>query len=218
VYEDSDAIAMLLSFNGTVEPAVSWNSTSWAALASDLARLHSAEIPEATGWGNDDAERFRHLRVPNIAMIEDFWRDDLTGTLDAILASREALEREILHTGTCFLHGDCHTENILHDAHGLVWIDWQGTRIGNPALELAFLHARVTPNGAQVPAWFLGSYCKEREIEFEQIRRSVIAAELSIFVFEWPPYAVFDTPDGTSRVRRRTRYLAEQWLNLDAGT
>jgi aminoglycoside phosphotransferase (APT) family kinase protein len=214
VYEERNMIALLLSRHGSVEPALSWDPPMWRALATDLAHLHDTTPAEARNWSVEDEARFRPLRNPDIAMVEDFWRDDLAGTLDAILASREALEREILHAGMCFLHGDCHTENILREGDDLVWIDWQGTRMGNPALELAFLHARVTPSGAQVPAWFLDAYCSGREIELEQIRRSVIAAELSIFVFEWPPYTLFDTQDGTSRVRRRTRYLAEQWLNL----
>ncbi len=218
VYEESDAIAMLLSFHGAAEPATSWNRTSWHALATDLAHLHRTVLPEATGWEKDDAERFRPLRAPDIAMIEDFWRDDLGLALDAIVDSRDALEREILQAGTCFLHGDCHTDNILREPDGLVWIDWQSTRIGNPAMELGFLSARVTPSGVEVPEWFLRSYCKERQIEPERMRQLVIAAELSIFVFEWPPYTVFDTPEGTLHVRRRTQYLAEQWLDMVSAT
>lgn len=218
VYEDSDAIGMLLSFHSTVESATRWNRTSWQALATDLAHLHSTVLPEVTSWVKDDEDRFHPLRAPSdIAMIEKFWRDYLASALDAILDSRDELEREILQAGTSFLHGDCHTDNILRESRGLVWIDWQSTRVGNPAMELAFLSARVTPSGVQVPARFLTTYCSEREIELEQIRRSVIAAELSIFIFEWPPYAVFDTPDGTSRVRHRTRYLAEQWLDMVSG-
>jgi len=142
------------------------------------------------------------------------WRDDLTSLLDAIIESRELLEQVVLQAGECFVHGDCHTENILHENDALVWIDWQSTRIGNPAMELAFLNVRATPSGVRIPPVMLATYCSEREIDLARIRRSVIAAEISIFIFEWPPYAKFNSPAGIRRVRQRTRYLAEQWFEI----
>ena len=147
-------------------------------------------------------------------VVDGFWRRDLASSLDAIIESRELLEQEILQTGECFVHGDCHTENILYENGALVWIDWQSARRGNPAMELAFLEARATPSGARIPPDLLVTYCSERGINLERMRRSVIAAELGIFIFEWPPYAVFDTPAGTRRVRHRTRDLAGRWLAI----
>ncbi|CAA9542744.1 MAG: hypothetical protein AVDCRST_MAG43-294 [uncultured Thermomicrobiales bacterium] len=212
-YEDHDVIAMLLSAHGEIRPAPSWDRRSWRALAVDLARLHGTAVPEPDRW-KDDRSPFHALREPDMPVVDGFWRRDLASSLDAIIESRELLEQEILQTGECFVHGDCHTENILYENGALVWIDWQSARRGNPAMELAFLEARATPSGARIPPDLLVTYCSERGINLERMRRSVIAAELGIFIFEWPPYAVFDTPAGTRRVRHRTRDLAGRWLAI----
>jgi aminoglycoside phosphotransferase (APT) family kinase protein len=213
-YCDDEVIAMLLSAHGDVEPAASWGRRSWLDLAVDLARLHDTAVADPDHW-KDDRSPFHALRNPDIAVVDEFWREDLGSSLDTIIESREFLEQEILQAGECFVHGDCHTENILHEDGSLVWIDWQATRIGNPALELAFLNARATPSGAQVPPKVLATYCHHRTIDLEHMRWSMMAAELGIFIFEWPPYASYDSPAGTRRVRHRTRFLAKQWL--DAG-
>jgi aminoglycoside phosphotransferase (APT) family kinase protein len=147
-------------------------------------------------------------------MVEGFWREDLGSLLDAIIESRDLLEREIPQAGECFVHGDCHTENILREDGALVWIDWQSAGIGNPARELAFLNVRTTPSGAVIAPESLAYYCNQRDINLERMERSVIAAELAIFIFEWPLYASFNTPAGIRHVRRRTRYLAEQWIEV----
>lgn len=215
--EDDDVIAMLLSAHGEIEPATSWDRRSWLALAVDLARLHDTAVPEPDRW-KDDRSPFHALREPDMPVVDGFWRGHLTSSLDAIIEGRKLLEQEVLQAGECFVHGDCHTENILRDDGTLVWIDWQSTRVGNPALELAFLNARATPSGARIPPEMLATYCSEREIDLEQMRRSVIAAELSIFIFEWPPYASFNSPAGTRRVRHRTGYLAERWFEIACHT
>jgi aminoglycoside phosphotransferase (APT) family kinase protein len=215
--EDNETVAMLLSAHGAIEPATSWNRRSWLTLAVDLARLHGTAVPEPDRW-IDDQSPFHALREPDMPVVDGFWREDLASSLDAIIESRELLEQEILQAGECFVHGDCHTDNILRENGAMVWIDWQSTRIGNPALELAFLDARATPSGARIPPEMLATYCSERDKDLERMQQSVIAAELSIFIFEWPPYASFDSPAGTRLVRRRTRDLAERWIEIAGHT
>lgn len=212
-YEDDDVIAMLLSAHGEIAPSTAWDRSSWLALAVDLARLHSTAVPSPDRW-KAHWSPFHALRAPDMPMVDGFWREDLASSLDAIIESRELLEQEIHQAGECFVHGDCHTENVLREDGALVWIDWQSAGIGNPARDLAFLNARATPSGARMPPEMLATYCNDRDLDLERMRRSVIAAELSIFLFEWPPYASFNTPAGIRRVRRRTRYLAEQWIDI----
>lgn len=212
-YEDDAVIALLLSAHGAVDPATSWDRRSWLALAVDLARLHGTAVPAPDRW-QEMWSPVHALSEPDLPMIEGFWREDLGSSLDAIVESRERLAQEILQAGECFIHGDCHTENILREDGALVWIDWQGTSIGSPARELAFLHARATPSGARIPPELLATYCRERDTDLARMRRSVLAAELGIFIFEWPPYASFNSPAGTQRVRRRTRDLAQRWMAL----
>lgn len=212
-YEDAAVIALLLSAHGAVVPATAWDRSSWLALAVDLARLHGTAVPAPDRW-TEMWSPVQALREPDLPMIEGFWRADLGSSLDAIVERRDLLAQEIGQAGECFVHGDCHTENILREDGALVWIDWQGTGISNPARELAFLHARAAPSGARIPPALLATYCREGHTDLERMRRSVIAAELGIFIFEWPPYASFNTPAETQRVRRRTRYLAERWIEL----
>jgi Ser/Thr protein kinase RdoA (MazF antagonist) len=212
-YEGDDVIAMLLSAHGKIEPATSWDRSSWTSLAVDLARLHGATVPAPDRW-NDDRSPVHALKEPNMPVIEEFWREDLGSLFDVIIERRELLEQEVLQAGECFVHGDCHTENILREDGALVWIDWQAAGIGNPARELAFLDVRATPSGARIPPELLATYCRERDKDRARMRGSVIAAELGIFIFEWPPYASFNAPDGIRHVRRRTRDLAEQWIDL----
>ena len=212
-FEDSEAIAMLLSAHGKLEPATSWDKRSWLSLAVDLARLHGTEVPEPERW-IDDRSPLHALREPDMLVVDGFWREDLSAWYDRIIERRELLEQEILLAGEALVHGDCHTDNILRDNGALVWIDWQSTRIGSPALDLAFLEVRATPSGARIPPEMLATYCSERGRDLEPMLRSVVAAELSIFIFEWPPYASFNSPAGIRLVRRRTRYLAERWIEI----
>lgn len=44
-----------------------------------------------------------------------------------------------------FVHGDCHTDNILHRCAGLVFCDWQSWGNGRPSSDLAFLSVRAVP-------------------------------------------------------------------------
>jgi len=211
--EDDEAIALVLSAHGEIEPATPWDRRSWLSLAVDLARLHGTEVPDPDRWRGDRSP-FHALIEPDMPVVDGFWREDLPSSFDAIIESRELLEQEILRAGASFVHGDCHTDNILREHGALVWIDWQSTGIGNPALELAFLAARATPSGARIPPEMLAKYCSESNKDRELMLRSIMAAELSIFIFEWPPYASFDSPAGTRLVRRRTRYLAERWTEI----
>ncbi|MFI5735126.1 aminoglycoside phosphotransferase family protein [Kribbella sp. NPDC051587] len=214
VYEDDQAIGLLLSAEGLVRAAPSWSRQNWLDLVVDLARIHNSDLLDDGRW-TDSKSQFDALLNPDLAMVEDFWREQLGGLLDVIFDSRTALQAAILAGGETFVHGDCHTENILVNGDGeLVWIDWQSARIGSASRDLAFLDARATPSGAGVPADVLVKYCESRGLDSVVMRRSVVAAELAVFIFEWPPYASYDTPVGTQRVRRRARDLAAEWCEI----
>jgi aminoglycoside phosphotransferase (APT) family kinase protein len=210
-HEDETGIAMLISAHGEIVPATSWDTKAWHALALDLAHLHATTIPDPERWRGAGTDLWA-FRNPDLTMIDAFWRADLGDALDAIVDDREHLARVILAAGECLVHGDCHTENIPHEGRDLVWIDWQSTRIGNPALELAFPSVRAAPSGAVIPPDLLATYCDERGIGYDAMLRSVTAAELSIFIFEWPQYAGFNTPEENQRVRLRARHLADSWF------
>lgn len=208
-YRGDNGIAILLSAHGQREPADAWDARRWMALAADLALLHTMPI---SGWQRD-WPLMDSLRNPDHSTIERFWRPSLGSSLDIVLDQRTMLEQLIFGSDLSFLHGDCRTDNILHEDGKLVWVDWQAAGFGNLALDWALLSVRATPSGARIPAAALAEYCRMRGIDFELIHRSVVAAEMSIFVFEWPPYAGFNTPAGVERVRHRTRQLVQQWFS-----
>lgn len=114
--------------------------------------------------------------------------------LAPIVADTTALQQTISLAADCFLHGDCHTDNILIDDEDLVWIDWQGAGGGSPAAELAFPSIRATPNGATLPQDdMIYRYATSLGLDVAQISRAVLAAELAIFLFTWPEYATYNT-------------------------
>lgn len=207
---DDDGVGMVLSVHGRIKAAPSWGRESWMSLATDLARIHAVAVPDRSRW-QDAASPFYAIRNPDLPTVEGFWRKDLSDLLDSILASRTHIEEQISAAGQMFVHGDCHTENILVEDHALTWIDWQSAQIGSSARDLAFIDARATPSGARVPDEVLARYCDEFGADHAVMKRAVIAAELAIFIFEWPPYASFNTRLGTQRVRERTIELAMLW-------
>lgn len=210
---DEDGVGMVLSVHGAVKAAPSWRRESWMGLATDLARIHAVTVPDRKHW-QDAASPFYAIRNPDLRMVEDFWRKDLSNLLDVILDNRSLVEEQISAAGETFVHGDCHTENLLVEDDALIWIDWQSAQIGSSARDLAFIDARATPTGARVPEEVLVRYCEELGRDIAVIKRAVVAAELAIFVFEWPPYATFNTALGTQRVRERTIELAVLWSQL----
>ena len=63
-------------------------------------------------------------------------------------------------------------------------------------------------NGAQsVPAG------PSATVERRVLERALLAEELAIFVFLWPPYAEYNSPPGISGVRRRAHQLAARWFD-----
>lgn len=137
----------------------------------------------------------------------------LTNLLAPILDDTAELWEATKAPTDCFLHGDCHTDNILIDDDELVWTDWQGAGGGNPSVELAFPSIRAAPSGAVLPqAEMIRRYAMTRGLDETELSRAVLAAELSIFLFVWPEYACYNTAFGINRVHERVQHLARRWL------
>jgi aminoglycoside phosphotransferase (APT) family kinase protein len=113
----------------------------------------------------------------------------------------------------CFLHGDCHTDNVVIEDSHLIWLDWQGAGAGNPAAELAFPSVRATPSGASLPQQdMVDRYAGDRDLDSARVSRATLAAELAIFLLTWPEYASYNTDTGIGRVHRHVQQLARRWL------
>jgi tRNA isopentenyl-2-thiomethyl-A-37 hydroxylase MiaE len=75
---------------------------------------------------------------------------------------------------------------------------------------------RATSPGVTVPRALVDAYLDSRPCERHTLQRALLAEELAIFVFLWPPYAAFNSSSGITCVRQRTRELAKQWFDTPA--
>jgi hypothetical protein len=217
--DDDRGIALLLEAAGSTVPSPMWTEAMWRALGRDLARLHAVPLPTGAGWDRPDSLRDA-LANPDTAQLRAFWSPTLA-RFDQILAGRAALWDQMQALPPVFSHGDCHTENLpLQPRAGdgpaggsLVFCDWQVAGVGRPGSDLALLSVRAAPHGVVVPPVLVDAYLEQRPGDRNTLQRALLAEELSILVFQWSPYAAFNSEAGTDRVRRRTRDLALQWLD-----
>jgi aminoglycoside phosphotransferase (APT) family kinase protein len=182
----------------------------WAELGTELAALHSMPLPPGPHWTRSDAT-MQALADPDLERVDAFWAGTLPQLAD-VVADRTGLREATTALSPVFTHGDCHTGNLLHSAGSLVFCDWQAAGIGRPASDLAFVTVRAIPSGAVVPSALLDAYLINRPCDRRVLERALIAEELAVFVFLWPPYAAVNSPSGIARVVRRTRELARRWL------
>lgn len=209
---DTDAgIALLLAAAGTQVNVESWSDQAWAALGRDLARLHAFPVPAQDRSGQDWL--VKSMSEPLSAEITAFWREVLP-ELPELLASRDAMRAALAAQPVAFIHGDCHTGNIVHGRDGLVFCDWQSAGPGRASADLAHLSVRATPAGVTIPRSMITAYLQGRGSDAADLERALVPAELAVFVFQWPPYAIYNSQAGIERVYRRTRLLARKWLDM----
>lgn len=193
--EDPAGVALLLADAGSPRAAAEWTEEMWAGLGVELGALHS--LPVGVSW---------HSPAVEVGSWSGFWSGRLPrlpGRAE-LLAAASALP-------PVFLHGDCHTGNVLHRDGRLVLCDWQSAGVGRVASDLAFPSVRATPSGAVVPEALLDAYLAARRCDPDELRRAVLAEELLTFGYVWPAYAGLNTPAGIARVVDRTRDLVERW-------
>jgi Ser/Thr protein kinase RdoA (MazF antagonist) len=208
--DTEDGVAVLLAAAGEPWKAESWTPGMWAELGRELAALHSMRVPSGADWTRPDPLH-ESLASPNLAEVGAFWSPTLP-RLAGLVSRRAELEDCASTLPPVFIHGDCHTDNLVHAEGSLVFCDWQAAGIGRAVLDLAFVSVRATPAGVTVPRALVDTYLDNRPYERRTFQRALVATELAIFVFQWPHFAAFNTELGIARVRRRTSELAEQWF------
>jgi fructosamine-3-kinase len=209
--ETGAGVALLLAAVGEQVRAEAWNRRAWAELGRDLAALHTIPVAEQD-WPRPDP-LLDVMSQPVPGSITRFWAGVLPGLPD-LLASRAALRRELASQPAVLIHGDCHTGNIVHDADGLAFCDWQSTGIGRATSDLALLSVRVTPAGVTVSHEMMTAYLNHSGGDCAALERALILEELAIFVFQWPPFAAYNSRAGVMRVRDRSRDLAGKWFAM----
>jgi len=207
--DTDDGLAVLLEDAGEPRHVSAWAPDRWVDLGHSLAMLHSTPVP-TSDWHRPDALRDA-LAAPDLDGILSFWAPTLPDVTD-LIDRRDDLSDRMAALPTVFIHGDCHPGNILHSDGALVFCDWQSCGIGRPTSDLAFLNVRGTPDGVTTPPALIETYLRyRRRPERQALRRALLAEELAILVFVWPPYAGLNTPSGIARIRRRAGELAKQW-------
>ncbi|HEY2791150.1 MAG TPA: aminoglycoside phosphotransferase family protein [Micromonosporaceae bacterium] len=206
-----EGVALLLEAAGRPVPVERWTAEMWSALGRDLAALHAMDVPAASRRPAPDPLGSA-LADPDLDVIRAFWQPVLPN-LDDLLARLAHLERDLDALPAALVHGDCHTDNIVHRSGRQVFCDWQVTGVGRPASDLAMLRVRATPAGVDVPDALLDAYSASAGHPRRAVERAVLAAEVAIFVLQWPPFAAYNTPAGIDRVHRRTRSIADGWLS-----
>jgi Ser/Thr protein kinase RdoA (MazF antagonist) len=209
-------IALLLEAAGEARDAASWTSDMWADLGQSLAKLHSMPPPGGPGWDRPDGVR-NALADPDVARTNAFWAPSLP-RLDEIISRRAELADEMNALPPVFVHGDCHTHNVVYAEGSLVFCDWQAAGLGRPVSDLAFPSVRAAPDGLAAPPALLDAYLATRPGQRDILERATLAEELATLVFLWPPYAEYNSPSGIAHVRHRTGELAARWLDTAALT
>ena len=205
--DTEEGVAVLLAAAGKPRVAALWTDEMWASLGRNLAALHGMRVPPAGSWDRPDA-LLEVIAAPNVDEISDFWAD----ALPTLMSLHAELQERIASLPPVLVHGDCHLDNIVHGTGSLVFCDWQAVGIGRPVSDLAFLSVRATPSGTAVPRVLVDAYLDNSPHDRRRLERALVAEELATLVFLWPPYAVFNSPAGIERIRRRARDLAERFL------
>jgi thiamine kinase-like enzyme len=212
--DDEDITALLLTAHQPSPPAPDWSQSAWLELARQLAALHSLPIPSEDHWLGTSWLR-QALDQPPLDVAEGYWSNtSAAGSICVVLRRTSELAEAFGSTPDCFVHGDCHVDNLLREDRELVWADWQSVGVGSPAGELAFLWSRADADGAGLPYdAMLDVYLTHREADPVPLRRALVAAEIGILLFGWPQYAAYRAPDEQHRLARRLTHLTDRWLS-----
>lgn len=212
--ESEDGVAILLTAAGQAREATSWSRRTWAAVGEQLAVLHAMPLPAGADWQRPDS-LLAVMAEPDSSEVSACWAGSVP-ELPAVLSRISRLLADMSALPPVFTHGDCHAGNILFGGHRPALCDWQSAGIGRPVSDLAFLSARATASGAVVPTDLIAAYLARRPQDRRELERALLAEELAIFIFQWPPYLAFNTPATAARVRRRAQALAARWLHAQA--
>jgi aminoglycoside phosphotransferase (APT) family kinase protein len=204
----AEGVALLLSDAGTERPPEAWTDQDWSRLGHDLATIHTMPHPEGE-WARPDLLG-RALATPDLDQIRAFWTPALPA-LDSLLQMRDGIISRLGAQQPVFVHGDCHTGNVMHTGQGLAFCDWQSTGMGRASADLAFLSVRAAPVGVRIPPALVRQYLAHRPIDGDaaEFQETILLEELAVYVFEWPPYAAYNDAAGVARVQHRARALAD---------
>jgi Ser/Thr protein kinase RdoA (MazF antagonist) len=219
--EHDEFTAIVLSAHTPAPPAQEWDQTAWVEVARQLAALHSMPVPDEQRW-TETPWLQQTLRQPPVTLAAKYWSaTEAAAAVEQLLSETTALARDVDAVPDCFLHGDCHADNLLRDddnnADGggvdgggdlIVWADWQSVGVGAPAGDLALLWTRGHADGADLPYdAMLHEYADLRGVDATKLRPAVRAAELAFLLFAWPDFARYLPQSKQNRLTSRLLQL-----------
>ena len=168
------------------------------AVLAQIHRLPAGEAPAS-----------RQMDDAHIAQCVEGWRAVLAEHGDAF--SAEGVEHvarcindmnRCLHSGrVCRCHGDFHVENLLTDEQGnIVVCDWQSTRPGHPAADIAFFLSRLEADGCGFDRMrVVEMYCRHaKDIAPQEIDAQMRLADVNT-TFEFWHYFLHGATEDTVR-------------------
>jgi hypothetical protein len=207
--DGDDGVAVLLEDAGEAREAEAWTVDMWSRLGRELAALHQMPVPQEVGWDSPDVLRVA-VTEPDLDEVRAFWAPAMPQLAEFVSRRVELVER-LDAVPVAFIHGDCHTGNIVYAAGAPAFCDWQAAGIGRPVSDLALLSVRCAPAGVRVPSALFDAYLDNRPGDLRALRCALVTEELAILVFLWPRFAAFNSAAGVARVRRRAGELARIW-------
>ncbi|HEY6737575.1 MAG TPA: aminoglycoside phosphotransferase family protein [Actinopolymorphaceae bacterium] len=199
LHEEPGLSCLLLEVALPPREAAAWSGEQWVEAAAQLGRLHHPAVVETSQDAPCRLGRRAAVEDGQVEQAASWWRqlgqerlalpwlerlDDVAAALDG--------------PPECLIHGDWHVGNLLRDPDGqaLVWTDWQEVRLGHGPEDLALLWQRAEFDGGTPPREaMLEAYARERGIPIDAtFRRAIVAAELLILLFGWPPWLLFVEP------------------------
>lgn len=161
---DAQNIMLVLSYaHGDPMPLPALSNSQLVSLASCLAGIHAHQYEQFTIWPRTDerhgtrAQAFaaRLQAVERYAGFHDSGDPSLNASINNIYQQLDSrtLVGDGWHEHTfSLLHGDLSLGNMIWDGPDLTLIDWEYTRAGDPAEDLAYLLAEQQVSEAQQQA------------------------------------------------------------------
>ena len=205
--------AIALTRHEPSPPPDEWTREQWCELAQALGRLHST-VRSVPGVLSTPPPEDHTPYAEQLSSARRLWHGPGDDQRVAAVMRDLATLKETARTGPhSFVHGDCHTENVLVGRDGrLLLADWQSAHVGPTAADLAFAFTRAAPFGTAIAYHdVIAAYCETADVDAAVTARCVAAHQLVIHTAQYPAYADFLSEDQVAHLRTEFDRALEAW-------
>lgn len=213
-HQTADWLAIALTRDDPAPPAPDWTTDDWGTFARTLARLHR-DVPPLPHRSEPEEPQQDRDTDPKAFAARLWHAPGDPDRIDTVLDDLGPLNEAARSGPVTFVHGDCHTGNVLRSADRQpMLVDWQSAGTGPAAADLAFAFTRAVPTGAAVPREHsLAAYCDEAGADAARTDRQVTAHQLLILVRQYPEFAAFLGRAEVERLRVELDHLIGRWTD-----